>query len=134
MQTKLMTLNISLPSGIFLEEKNISQIVAESDVGSFGILPQRLDCLASLVPGILIYRNKSHDEKFIAVDKGVLIKSGLNVHISVRSAVAGTGLKKLHEEVIQDFMNYSSQDKSVRKIMAKMESSFIQRLSKMRNE
>jgi F-type H+-transporting ATPase subunit epsilon len=134
MKNKLMMLNIFLPSGVFACKKDVSRLVAESTIGSFGLLPNRLDCLAALVPGILTYESKSEGEKFLAIDEGVLIKTGQSVIISVRSAVAGKSLDKLHEAIVNKFMNFNAQEKSARQVMAKMESSFIQRLVEMRNE
>ena len=47
----LMNLKILLPFQVFTEKKGVKRIVAESAGGSFGILPQRLDCTTALVPG-----------------------------------------------------------------------------------
>jgi F-type H+-transporting ATPase subunit epsilon len=134
MKASLMTLNVFLPSGIFASKKDISCVVAESTIGSFGLLPNRLDCIAALVPGILAYESKSEGEKFVAIDEGVLIKTGPKILISVRNAVAGRNLDQLHKAVVHEFMNFNAQEKSARQVMAKMESSFIQRLAEMRNE
>ena len=51
MQEPLMCLEI-LPFRVFLEREGVSRIVAETPSGSFGILPRRLDCTATVVPGI----------------------------------------------------------------------------------
>ena len=50
-----MKLKILLPFKVFAEKVDVLRIVAESHNGSFGLLPQRLDCVAALAPGILIY-------------------------------------------------------------------------------
>ena len=63
----------------------MTRIVAESAGGSFGLLPRRLDCVAALVPGILVYETPARGEVFVAVDEGVLVKSGRNVLVSVRT-------------------------------------------------
>ena len=57
MPPSLMHLKVLLPFGIFAEKTRVSRIVAETREGSFGILPRRLDCVAALAPGILIYEN-----------------------------------------------------------------------------
>ena len=54
----------------------MSRIVAETREGSFGLLPHRLDCVAALAPGILIYETEAEGEVFVAVDEGVLVKTG----------------------------------------------------------
>ena len=86
-----MQLEILLPFGVFAEEKRVSRIVVETRAGSFGLLPRRLDCVAALAPGILIYERDSQGEVYVAVDEGVLIKTGTQVRVSVRQALGGHG-------------------------------------------
>ena len=69
----------------------MSRIVAETRAGSFGLLPHRLDCVAALTPGILTYETEADGEVYVAVDHGVLVKTGQEVLVSVRRALAGHG-------------------------------------------
>ena len=134
MQQTLMHLKILLPFEIFAEENGVSRIVAESREGSFGLLPHRLDCVAALAPGILIYENKGEKEVYVAVDEGVLVKTGLDVFVSVRNAIGGTDLGQLREAVEREFLNLNEREVSVRSVMAKMESGFISRLAEFQHE
>ncbi len=134
MQTTLMNLTVLLPFQIFAEKTGVSRIVAETREGSFGLLPHRLDCVAALVPGILIYEIGSGGEIFVAVDEGVLVKTGLDVIVSVRNAIAGTDLGQLRSTVEQEFLNLDEREQSVRSVMAKMESGFISRLAEFHHE
>ena len=84
MPTTLMNLKVLLPFQIFAEKTGVSRIVAETREGSFGLLPHRLDCVAALAPGILIYETEAEGEVYVAVDEGVLVKTGLDVLVSVR--------------------------------------------------
>jgi F-type H+-transporting ATPase subunit epsilon len=59
MPPTLMNLKFLLPFQVFAEKTGVSRIVAETREGSFGLLPHRLDCVAALAPGILIYETKS---------------------------------------------------------------------------
>jgi F-type H+-transporting ATPase subunit epsilon len=129
-----MNLKILLPFSIFAEKTDVSRIVAETCKGSFGLLPRRLDCVAALVPGILIYENEAEGEVYIAIDEGVLVKTGLDVLISVRNAIGGTDLGQLREAVEREFLNLNEREQSVRSVMAKMESDFIGRLAKFHHE
>src|SRR5664280_1540619 len=99
-----MNLRILLPFQIFAEKKGVSRIVAESRGGSFGLLPHRLDCVAALEPGILTYETESEGEVYVAVDEGVLIKTGQDVFVSVRNAIYGTDLSQLREAVEREFL------------------------------
>jgi len=129
-----MNLKILLPFGIFADKTAVSRIVAETSEGSFGLLPHRLDCVAALVPGILIYESGSEGEFYVAVDEGVLVKTGLDVLVTVRNAIGGTDLGQLREAVEREFMNLSDREQGARTVMAKMESGFIRRLAEFHHE
>jgi F-type H+-transporting ATPase subunit epsilon len=119
---------VLLPFRVFLDRRNVKRIVARTPQGSFGLWPRRLDCAAALEPGILTYETETEGVVDLAVDRGVLIKAGADVLVSVRNAIGGTDLDKLHEAVKREFVNVNEQEKSVRSTLAKMESGFIRRL------
>jgi F-type H+-transporting ATPase subunit epsilon len=124
----MMKLKVLLPFGVFKDEMNVQRIVVETEQGSFGLLPRRLDCVAAIVPGILLYQCYKEAEAYIAVDAGVLVKTGSEVSISVRHAVAGSELDRLRDTVEKEFMQQSTQDRKVRSVYEKMESDFIRRM------
>ena len=107
-----MNLKVLLPFQIFAEKTGVSRIVAESHEGSFGLLPHRLDCVAALAPGILIYETKAEGEAYVAVDEGVLVKTGSDVLVSVRNAIAGTDLGQLREAVQREFLHLDEREKN----------------------
>ena len=134
MPAQSMNLKILLPFKVFATLQNVKQIVAETSGGQYGFLPQRLDCVAALVPGILMYESAEAGIKYIAVDKGILVKEGENVTVSVRNAIGGTDLGKLHESVEKEFKELDDNEKNVRAVMTKMESSFMLRLQKFQQQ
>jgi F-type H+-transporting ATPase subunit epsilon len=134
MQPARMNLKVLLPYKVFAEKTGVSRIVARSSEGSFGLLPHRLDCVAALVPGILVFETEAEGEVYMAVDEGVLVKSGQDVLVSVRNAIGGTDLSKLHEAVGQEFLNLNDQEKKVRSVLAKLESGFIRRFAEFHHE
>ena len=109
-----MNLKVLLPFQIFADTTGVSRIIAETQEGSFGLLPHRLDCVAALVPGILIYETDSDGEVFVAVDEGVLVKTGADVLVSVRRALLGKDLGKLREAVEKEFLTLDENERSVR--------------------
>ena len=129
MKPSLMNLKILLPFQVYDQKTGVLRIVAESPEGSFGLLPQRLDCVAALVPGILVYETEANGEVFVAVDEGVLVKTGYDVLVSVRQAIGGSDLAKLRQSVEQDFLTLDESERNVRSVMAKLESGFIQRFA-----
>jgi F-type H+-transporting ATPase subunit epsilon len=112
----------------------VKRIVARTLQGSFGLLPHRLDCAAALGPGILTYETDREGEVYLAIDQGVLVKAGMNVLISVRNAIGGMDLDKLHEAVKKQFVTVDEQEKSVRSVLAKMESGLIHRFMEFQHE
>ncbi len=133
MRPPSMTLRILLPFEVFAGKPGVSRIVAETHEGSFGLLPQRLDCVAALVPGILVYETEADGEVFVAVDEGVLIKTGPDVLVSVRRALIGTDLRELHAEVEREFLTTDEQEKSVRSAVAKLEAGFLRRFATLQH-
>ncbi|RJP50770.1 MAG: F0F1 ATP synthase subunit epsilon [Anaerolineaceae bacterium] len=129
-----MNLKVLLPFRIFAEKTGVSRIIAETQEGSFGLLPHRLDCVAALAPGILTYEDEAEGEIYVAVDEGVLVKTGLDVLVSVRNAIGGTDLDQLRAAVEREFLNLDKREQSVRSVLAKMESSFIRRLAEFHHE
>lgn len=134
----MMNLKLLLPFGVFIRETNVQRIVIETGQGSFGLLPQRRDCIAAIVPGILIYQclaasnqpdGGMSDEVYVAIDAGILVKTGAEVVVSVRNAFAGTDLDKLHDTVEQVFMQEDSQEKQSKSVLQKMEHDFMRRLT-----
>jgi F-type H+-transporting ATPase subunit epsilon len=133
MNSELMNLKIFLPFQIFAEKKGVSRIVADGIGGSFGILPHRLDCVAALEPGILTYETEAEGEVYVAVDEGVLIKTGQDVLVSVRNAIYGTDLNQLREEVEREFLTVDESEQRIRSVMAKLESNLVRRLVEFKN-
>ena len=134
MPSALMHLKVLLPFQVFAEKTDVTRIVAETREGSFGLLPHRLDCVAALVPGILIYQAESGGEVLVAVDEGVLVKTGTDVLVSVRRAIGGTDLVQLHTAVEKEFLTLDENEQSVRTAVAKLETGFLQRFAKFQHE
>jgi len=134
MPSTLMNLKVLLPFQIFAEKNDVLRIIAETGEGSFGLLPQRLDCVAALSPGILIYETKGEGEVYLAIDEGVLVKTGPDVLVSVRRALAGIDLSQLRTRVEKEFLTLDENEQSVRVVMAKLETGFIRRFAHFQHE
>jgi F-type H+-transporting ATPase subunit epsilon len=128
-----MNLKILLPFEIFAEKTGASRIVVETPEGSFGLLPHRLDCVAALTPGILTYETELEGEVYVAVDEGVLVKTGLDVLVSVRNAIVGPDLGQLRETVEREYLRLNEQEQNVRTVLAKMERDLIRRMATFRS-
>ena len=125
MEPALISLKILLPYRVFAEKQSVTRMVVETHNGSFGLLPHRLDCAATLSPGILVYHTPEEGEAYVAVDEGVLVKTGAKVVVSVRNAIGGRDLGKLRVAVENEFLNLDERERSVRSALAKLEIGFL---------
>ena len=129
-----MNLKLLLPFEVFAEKTGVSRIVAETCEGSFGLLPHRLDCVAALVPGILVYETQADGEVCVAVDQGVLVKTGTDVLVSVRRAIGGTDLGQLRDAVEREFLTLGDEEQRARSVMTRLETGFLSRFATLRHE
>jgi F-type H+-transporting ATPase subunit epsilon len=127
-----MHLKILLPFKIFAEETDVTKVVLETTEGSVGLLPHRLDCVAALVPSILAYENAGR-LVYVAVDEGVMVKTGTDVLVSVRNAIGGTDLGQLHEAVKREFLTIDEREREVRAAVARMDGSLVQRVAEFQH-
>ena len=124
-----MRLRVLLPFKVFADEPDVLRIVAETSAGSFGLLPHRLDCVAALAPGILSYESAAHGEVFVALDEGVLVKTGDEVRVSARRAIGGADLGQLRDAVAREFVQQDVQEQALRSVMARLEGGFLRRFA-----
>jgi F-type H+-transporting ATPase subunit epsilon len=125
-----MQLEILLPFHVFTEMRGVRRIVAQTRAGSFGLLPHRLDCVAALTPGILVYETAAQEENYVAVDEGILVKAGTRVRVSVRRALAGSNLDQLRAAVEEQFLTLDAREQDLRHVMNRLESGFVQRMAR----
>ncbi|QWF69414.1 F0F1 ATP synthase subunit epsilon [Methylomonas paludis] len=129
-----MQLKVLLPYQILVDVAAVTRIVAETAEGSFGLLPRRLDCVAALTPGILIYQTANNVEQCLAIDEGVLVKTGPQVLVSVRRAIVGADLAELRRLVEREFLILDEQAKALRAVNTKLEAGFLRRFAALQHE
>jgi F-type H+-transporting ATPase subunit epsilon len=129
-----MQVKILLPFRVFAEKTGVLGLVAETEEGALGLLPNRRDCVAGLCPGILSLKTAVEHEEYIALDEGILVKSGDQVLISVRNAIGGVDLSELHKAVEREFLHISEEEKSLRSTLAKLEVDFVRRFATLKKD
>ncbi len=122
MRVKVMT-----ASDIVLDQQ-ASKITAEATNGSFAMLPQHIDFVAALVPGILIITDEQHTEQFLAIDEGILVKRADEVRIATSRAVPGASLEALQQVVDAEFRRRDEHERMARSAIARLEAGFVRRL------
>ena len=127
-----MNLKLLLPTEIFLD-RQVTKIVAEGENGSFCLLPRHQDMVAALVPGLLSF-TEDEQEEFVAVDEGVLVKSGPSVFVSTRRAIRGPDLGNLRNMVEREFLALDERQRYTRLAMSKLEANFARKYYELRKQ
>lgn len=128
-----MRLKVLLPTEILIDEA-AKKIVAEAENGSFCLLPRHIDFVAALVPGLLSFVSSEDQEKFLAVDEGILVKCGPQVTVSTRNAVVGADLGTLRQTVEQQFQVLDERERMARSAVVKLEADFVRRFIDMEKQ
>ncbi|MFE8072538.1 F0F1 ATP synthase subunit epsilon [Marinobacteraceae bacterium S3BR75-40.1] len=127
-----MEMEILMPFRVYDVIQGVERIVVETQTGSYGLLPHRRDCVAILTPGILTYQCADAEGQYVALDEGVLVKRGAAVTLSVRNAIAGDDLTQLRAAVEHEFKRQDEHERSLREVVARLESGFVQRFREFR--
>jgi len=126
-----MLLKILLPAEILLELE-VKKIVAEAENGSFCLMPNHTDFVATLAPGLFTYDKAEGGKELLAMDVGTLVKKGSNVLVSTRNAVRAPDLGKLKQVVVEQYDILDEREKMVRSASAKLEASLIRRFVELK--
>jgi len=122
-----MNLAVLVPFRIFAQVADVARVVVETRQGSYGLLPHRLDCVAALGPGILTYASPA-GIVYVALDEGVVVKSGQDVRVSVRRAIGGTDLGQLRAAVLHEFLERDTREQNTRAVLAKLDGALIEQM------
>jgi F-type H+-transporting ATPase subunit epsilon len=115
-----MRLRVLLPTEILVDEP-VSRIIAEADDGAFCLLPRHIDFAAALVPGILGFFDGDGTERFVAIDRGILVKCADEVSVSTLNGVTGDDLETLRGLVQQRFLTLDEHERRTRTALARLE-------------
>ena len=126
-----MMLKILLPAEILIEQE-VKKIVAEAETGSFCLMPNHIDFVATLAPGLFTYEKAEGGQEIMAMDVGTLVKKGSDVLVSTRNAVRAPDLGKLKQVVVKQYDVLDEREKMVRSASAKLEASLIRRFVELK--
>jgi F-type H+-transporting ATPase subunit epsilon len=123
-----MRLKVFTPTEIVFD-REVAGVVAEGSNGHFGLKSRHIDFASDLVPGLLCFRleGAEEEEKYLAVDRGILIKLGEEVLVSVRDAVGEAPLAELMEIVNTRFAALNEKERSVHTALARLQADFLRR-------
>ena len=126
-----MLLKILLPAEVMLTQE-VTKSVAEAENGSFCLMPNHIDFVATLAPGIFSYVPAQGGQELLAMDVGTLVKKGSEVLVSTRNAVRAPDLGKLKQVVVQQYDDLDEREKMVRSAGARLEASLIRRFVELK--
>lgn len=129
MRVKLVT-----PNRVEVHE-DFDKVIAEGTHGSFCVLPRHIDYLAILTPGILELRNATlPNDRWFAVDRGLLIKQADEISIAVHQAIESSDLETLQTSVAHRFQRIESVETAGMTAVASLEANFVRRLLELHKE
>ncbi len=128
-----MKLKILLPAEVLLEEE-VEKVNAEAEDGYFTLLPRHIDFVAALVPGIFTYLTSGGEERYLALDEGILVKQGGLVYVSASRAVSGDDLEYLRDKVENELKVLGESEKKARTVMARLEVDTLRRFTRLGGE
>ena len=126
-----MRLRILLPTEV-LVDANVSEVVAEAENGSFGLLPRHIDFVTALVPGIIAYVDSDGRQELVGIGEGILVKCGDEVRVATGRAIRGSDLATLKRDVERWFLEIDEQAAMARTAMARLEAGVIRRFTELR--
>ena len=92
-------------------------------------MPQHIDFVSALAAGVLTYETLEDEEKYLAVDKGVLVKVGDEVLVSSRRAIEGVDLGELSYALTEQFREINEREEAANHAMLKLEAGIIRRFA-----
>lgn len=121
-----MRLRIFLPDRLCLD-RDIRRIVAEAPDGVFGMLPNHIDFVSQLVPGILVYEDAEGRERYAGIHAGTLIKVGDDVMVCTANAVLGDDLDTVQHHARAAFHATEESERTARSALARLEAQIVRR-------
>jgi len=128
-----MSLRLLLPTRILLEQA-ATKVIAEADNGEFCLLPRHVDFVAALVPGVLSYFTTDGEERFAAVDRGILVKCGKEVVISTYQGVIGQDIGQLQALIEDQFLQLDESERKARTALARLEAGTLRGFLDLREQ
>ncbi len=115
-----MKLKVTSPIGVVLKEQ-IKQIDFEALDGFFTLLPRHQDFVTAMPANIVTYHTLDGNKHYMACNRGILIKKGDAVYMSVHRAVLSDNLTDLSQIIQIEFKQDDEQRKEVNTAMARLE-------------
>jgi F-type H+-transporting ATPase subunit epsilon len=123
-----MQVSLRLPTRV-LYQGMARKLFAVAENGAFGILPNHIDFVTSLVPSVLILTLEDGSEQIFGIDEGILVKKGHQVEIAIRRGVRGEDLDSLQDSVRSNFIEVDEDERVARSALSRLEAGMVRRFA-----
>lgn len=126
-----MQVTLRLPTHELFQGAAI-KLFAVAENGAFGMLPNHIDFVTSLLPSVLVVTTVDGDEVFFGIDEGVLVKKGHAVDIAIRRGVQGKDLETLNDTVQSNFIEVDEEERVARSALSRLEAGIVRQFGELR--
>lgn len=128
----LMQLKVFSPVGIILNQP-VKKIDFEGLDGFWTLLPKHVDMVNALKPSIVSYQTNDDQTRYMACNKGVIVKKNNEISISTKLAILDDSLEKLQKTIAVDFKQMEEERKEVNTTMARLEIGLVKGLQTLKS-
>ncbi len=128
-----MQLTVCSPLGTVLETK-VLKVTFETLNGFYTLMPKHVDFVAAMKPNIVRYTDENNDESYVACHRGIVVKKGQNVTMSVQNAVISKSLDTLSLVIRNDFKENEERRKELNLAMARLELGLVRGFGKLKGD
>lgn len=124
MTAEVMIAKILTPGRLVLTT-DVTKLVADTLTGSRGFLPNHIDFATPLGIGLIVLTLPDGQERYAAVDGGVLVKKGRELTVASTRVVVADRLEDLPQNVAEWLRQDDETERTSRRAMAQLETRFI---------
>ncbi len=128
-----MQLTVCSPMGTVLQTEAL-KVTFETLNGFYTLMPKHVDFVAAMKPNIVRYTDENNNESYVACHRGIVVKKGKNVTMSVQNAVVSKSLESLSTVIKNDFKENEERRKELNLAMARLELGLVRGFSKLKGD
>ena len=126
-----MNFMVYTPLGTALKTKAL-KVSFETISGYYTLLPRHVDFVSAMNANIVRYTDEENNERYVACHRGIVVKKGENLTISVQNAVLSDTLDELAKSVVEDFKKNDEERKELNTAMARLELGLMRGFSNLK--
>ncbi len=125
-----MQVTVLTPAGVLYRARAV-HVYVMAENGALGLQPRHCDFVTALQPAVLIVRDLQQQERFFAVDEGLLVKQDDRLDVAVRRGVQGSSLDELNQLLATTFGELDERERQARSALSKLEASVVRRFAEL---